>query len=66
MSEIDLHAARLTSRDLMASAIYVVTYHNLLEYYGCHGDRTSDPKAIVVSGGLAGQPLSRLRRGFLI
>ena len=51
--------ARLTSRDLKASAIYVVTYHNLLEYYGCqHGDnRTSDPRAIVLSGGLAGQPL---------
>ena len=56
--------ARLTSRDLKASAIYVVTYHNLLEYYGCHEDRTKDPQAIVLSGGLAGQPPSWL--GWLV
>ena len=48
-------------RDLKASAIYVLTYHNLLEYYGRQNDdgRIIDPKAIVVSGGLAGQqPIS--------
>ena len=51
----------MTFRDLKASAIYVLTYHNLLEYYGRQGDgnKTIDPKAIVVSGGLAGQqPIS--------
>ena len=43
-------------RDLKASAIYVVTYHNLLEHFGRPGDsRTSDPGAIVLAGGLAGQ-----------